>query len=65
MMPQKPERPVRYKNIIDEFYEGGDDARPDPDEPDDTEREHDTDANAVASMSNRESSTDGTARSTN
>jgi hypothetical protein len=42
-MPQKPERPEQYKNIIDEFYEGGDDA---PAEPDDTEQEQDTDVNA-------------------
>ena len=34
---------MRYKNINDEFYEGDDDAPP---EPDDTEKAHDTDANA-------------------
>jgi hypothetical protein len=42
-MPQKPERPARWKNIVDEIYEGSDDPRP---EPDDTEEEHDAAADA-------------------
>ena len=31
-MPQKPERPERLEDIIDELYEGGDDARSEPDD---------------------------------
>ena len=43
IMPQKPDRPEQYNNIIDEFYAGGNDA---PGEPDDTKQEQDTDVNA-------------------